>query len=112
MAAAIIILFRGKYGWGFPVGSFRPCFLCLTVVLPNNPNPVQYPLDYKCGLGLVGYTGTALTTQLVVNSGTTPNTQEWSSKPPLPMPYLYGSLTKNGTTSAGKPGNDAPTAGS
>ena len=40
MAAAIIILFRGKYGWGFPVGSFRPCFLCLTVVLPNNPNPV------------------------------------------------------------------------
>ena len=42
------------------------------VVLLNNPNPVQYPLDYKCGLGLVGYTGTALTTQLVVNSGTTP----------------------------------------
>ena len=40
MAAAIIILFRGKYGWGFPVGSFRPCFLCLTVVLLNNPNPV------------------------------------------------------------------------
>lgn len=72
MAAAINILFRGKYGWGFPVGSFCPCFLCLTVVLPNNPNPVQYPLDYKCGLGLVGYTGTALTTQLVVNSGTTP----------------------------------------
>ena len=66
MAAAIIILFRGKYGWGFPVGSFRSCFLCLMVVLLNNPNPVQYPLDYKCGLGLVGYTGTALTTQLVL----------------------------------------------
>ena len=72
MAAAIKILCRGKYGWGFPVGSFRSCFLCLMVVLLNNPNPVQYPLDYKCGLGLVGYTGTALTTQLVVNSGTTP----------------------------------------
>ena len=40
MAAAIKILCRGKYGWGFPVGSFRSCFLCLTVVLPNNPNPV------------------------------------------------------------------------
>lgn len=25
----------------------------------KQPNPVQYPLDYKCGLGLVGYTGTA-----------------------------------------------------
>ena len=41
MAAAIIILFRGKYGWGFPVrGAFAHAFLCLTVVLPNNPNPV------------------------------------------------------------------------
>ena len=40
MAAAINILFRGKYGWGFPVGSFRSCFLCLMVVLLNNPNPV------------------------------------------------------------------------
>ena len=59
MAAAINILFRGKYGWGVPVGSFRSCFLFLMVVLPNNPGPVQYPLDYKCGLGLVGYTGTA-----------------------------------------------------
>ena len=37
MAAAIKIVFRGKYGWGFPVGSFRPCFLCLMVVLLNNP---------------------------------------------------------------------------
>ena len=26
MAAAINILFRGKYGWGFLVGSFCPCF--------------------------------------------------------------------------------------
>ena len=60
MAAAINILFRGKYGWGFPVGSFRSCFLCLTVVLLNNPNPVQYPFDHKCGWDLVGYTGTAL----------------------------------------------------
>ena len=68
MAAAIKILFRGKYGWGFPVGSFRSCFLCLTVVLPNNPNPVQYPLDYKCGLGLVGYFNHSTS----VNSGTAP----------------------------------------
>ena len=41
MAAAINILFRGKYGWGFPVrGAFAHTFLCLMVVLPNNPNPV------------------------------------------------------------------------
>ena len=39
MAAAIIILFRGKYGWGFPVGSFRSCFLCLTVVFTKQPQP-------------------------------------------------------------------------
>ena len=53
-------------GGGFLWGAFAHAFLCLTVVLLNNPNPVQYPLDYKCGLGLVGYTGTALTTQLVL----------------------------------------------
>ena len=52
MAAAINILFRGKYGWGFPVGSFRSCFLCLTVVFTQQPNPVQYPLDHECGWGI------------------------------------------------------------
>ena len=41
MAAAINILFRGKYGWGFPDGgAFAHAFLCLTVVSPNNPNLV------------------------------------------------------------------------
>ena len=58
-------------GGGFLWGAFAHAFLCLTVVLPNNPNPVQYPLDYKCGLGLVGYTGTALNSTSV-NSGTAP----------------------------------------
>ena len=60
MAAAINILFRGKsMGGGFLWGAFAHAFLCLTVVLLNNPDPVQYPLDHKCGWGLVGYTGTA-----------------------------------------------------
>ena len=46
-------------GGGFLWGAFAHAFLCLTVVLLNNPDPVQYPLDHKCGWGLVGYTGTA-----------------------------------------------------
>ena len=86
MAAAIKILCRGKYGWGFPVGSFRSCFLCLTVVLLNNPNPVQYPLDYKCGLGLVRY----LTTQLVLTPVRHPR---MGLKTPA---TCDGPLTKNG----------------
>ena len=47
-------------GGGFLWGAFAHAFLCLTVVLLNNPNPVQYPFDHKCGWDLVGYTGTAL----------------------------------------------------
>ena len=60
MAAAIIILFRGKYGWGFPVGSFRSCFFVFNGGFTKQPNPVQYTFDHKCGWDLVGYTGTAL----------------------------------------------------
>ena len=39
MAAAIKILCRGKYGWGFPVGSFRSCFLCLIGGFTKQPQP-------------------------------------------------------------------------
>ena len=40
MAAAIRILFRGKYGWGFPVrGAFAHAFLCLIVVFTKQPRP-------------------------------------------------------------------------
>ena len=59
MAAAINILFRGKYGWGFPVGSFRSCFFVFNGGFTKQPNPVQYPFDHKCGWDLVGYAGTA-----------------------------------------------------
>ena len=38
MAAAINILFRGKYGWGFPVrGAFAHTFLCLMVGFTKQP---------------------------------------------------------------------------
>lgn len=57
MAAAINILFRGKYGWGFPVGSFRSCFLCLTVVLLNNPTRCSIPLTISAVGVLVSYAG-------------------------------------------------------
>ena len=77
-------------GGGFLWGAFAHAFLCLTVVLPNNPNPVQYPLDYKCGLGLVGYTGTALTTQLVLTPVRHPR---MGLKTPV---TCDGPLTKNG----------------
>ena len=40
MAAAIKILFRGKYGWGFPVGSFRSCFFVFNGGFTKQPNPV------------------------------------------------------------------------
>ena len=40
MAAAIIILFRGKYGWGFPVrGSFRSCFFVFNGGFTKQPQP-------------------------------------------------------------------------
>ena len=91
MAAAINILFRGKYGWGFPVGSFRPCFFVFNGgFYQTTPGPVQYPLDYKCGLGLVGYTGTALTTQLVLTPVQHPR---MGLKTPA---TCDGPLTKNG----------------
>ena len=77
-------------GGGFLWGAFAHAFLCLMVVLPNNPNPVQYPLDYKCGLGLVGYTGTALTTQLVLTPVQHPR---MGLKTPA---TCDGPLTKNG----------------
>jgi len=78
--------------------------------LPNNPNPVQYPLDYKCGLGLVGYTGTALTTQLVLTPVQHPRMGlKTPATDALPLTDLW---RKTGATSTGKPGNDAPTAGS
>lgn len=38
MAAAINILFRGKYGWGFPVGSFRSCFFVFNGGFTKQPN--------------------------------------------------------------------------
>ena len=91
MAAAINILFRGKYGWGFPVGSFRPCFFVFNGgFYQTTPGPVQYPLDYKCGLGLVGYTRTALTTQLVLTPVRHPR---MGLKTPA---TCDGPLTKNG----------------
>ena len=53
MAAAINILFRGKYGWGFPVrGSFRSCFFVFNGGFTQQPNPVQYTFDHKCGWGV------------------------------------------------------------
>ena len=39
MAAAINILFRGKYGWGFPVGSFRSCFFVFNGGFTKQPQP-------------------------------------------------------------------------
>ena len=60
----------------------------------TTPGPVQYPLDYKCGLGLVGYTGTALTTQLVVNSGTAPKNGSQNLR--YRCPTCDGPLKENG----------------
>ena len=59
MAAAINILFRGKYGWGFPVrGSFRSCFLCLIVVFTQQPQPgSSIPLTMSAVGVLVSYAG-------------------------------------------------------
>jgi len=58
MAAAINILFRGKYGWGFPVGSFCPCFLCLIVVFTKQPQPgSSIPLTMSAVGVLVSYSG-------------------------------------------------------
>ena len=59
MAAAINILFRGKYGWGFPVrGSFCPCFLCLIVVFTKQPQPgSSIPLTMSAVGVLVSYAG-------------------------------------------------------
>ena len=58
MAAAINILFRGKYGWGFPVGSFRSCFLCLIVVFTKQPQPgSSIPLTMSAVGVLVSYSG-------------------------------------------------------
>ena len=58
MAAAINILFRGKYGWGFPVGSFRSCFLCLIVVFTQQPQPgSSIPLTMSAVGVLVSYSG-------------------------------------------------------
>ena len=39
MAAAIKILFRGKYGWGFPVGGFRSCFFVFNGGFTKHPQP-------------------------------------------------------------------------
>ena len=59
MAAAINILFRGKYGWGFPVrGSVRSCFLCLIVVFTKQPQPgSSIPLTMSAVGVLVSYSG-------------------------------------------------------
>ena len=39
-------------GGGFLWGAFAHAFLCLTVVFTQQPNPVQYPFDHKCGWGI------------------------------------------------------------
>ena len=60
MAAAINILFRGKYGWGFPVrgGAFAHAFLCLTVVFTQQPQPgSSIPLTMSAVGVLVSYAG-------------------------------------------------------
>ena len=39
-------------GGGFLWGAFAHAFLCLTVVFTQQPNPVQYTFDHKCGWGV------------------------------------------------------------
>ena len=58
MAAAINILFRGKsMGGGFLWGAFAHAFLCLTVVLLNNPTRCSIPLTISAVGVLVSYAG-------------------------------------------------------
>ena len=58
MAAAIIILFRGKYGWGFPVGSFRSCFFVFNGGFTKQPRPgSSIPLTMSAVWVLVSYAG-------------------------------------------------------
>ena len=58
MAAAIIILFRGKYGWGFPVGSFCPCFFVFNGGFTKQPQPgSSIPLTISAVGVLVSYAG-------------------------------------------------------
>jgi len=61
MAAAINILFRGKYGWGFPVGSFRSCFFVFNGGFTKQPNLLARLLrvdaeeKLSCDLVSLGY---------------------------------------------------------
>lgn len=64
----------------------------------------------RLGLGRLYRDSLILPTQLVVNSGTTPKNGPQNLR--YRCPTSDGPLKKNGTTSAGKPDNDAPTAGS
>lgn len=59
MAAAINILFRGKYGWGFPVrGSFRSCFFVFNGGFTKQPQPgSSIPLTMSAVGVLVSYAG-------------------------------------------------------
>ena len=58
MAAAINILVRGKYGWGFPVGSFRSCFFVFNGGFTKQPRPgSSIPLTMSAVWVLVSYAG-------------------------------------------------------
>lgn len=58
MAAAINILFRGKYGWGFPVGSFRSCFFVFNGgFYSTTPTRCSIPLTISAVGVLVSYAG-------------------------------------------------------
>ena len=58
MAAAINILFRGKYGWGFPVGSFRSCFFVFNGgFYQTTPTRCSIPLTMSAVGVLVSYAG-------------------------------------------------------
>ena len=59
MAAAINILFRGKYGWGFPVrGSFRSCFFVFNGGFYSTTQPgSSIPLTMSAVGVLVSYAG-------------------------------------------------------
>lgn len=62
MAAAIKILFRGKYGWGFPVrGSFRSCFFVFNGGFYSTTQPSSsIPLTMSAVGVLVSYAGGGL----------------------------------------------------
>ena len=58
MAAAINILFRGKYGWGFPVGAFAHAFFVFNGGFTKQPQPgSSIPLTMSVVGVLVSYAG-------------------------------------------------------